>query len=323
MPERRSEEAAAPVMEARGLTKSFGATRAVSDLGFRLSAGETLALVGPNGAGKTTTLLMLATLLPPDSGEITVMGRSARDPFRVRPLIGFMPDVLGVYPEMLVGEYLEFFARAYAIEESLLGYSIREAATFAGLEEILDAPAAGLSRGMLQRVSLARALLHDPPVLLLDEPAAGLDPRSRTEFRQMLLELRRKGKAIVISSHVLADLEEVSTRIAVIEEGRVLCNEEMDVFVKKAGRMRTFRVSAGGDGGHAYSLLKERPDLTGLRWDGEELLFELSRDGAAAAQVLRALVEGGVQVEGFAEVPFSLEKAYLVRTSAPEGGRAT
>jgi ABC-2 type transport system ATP-binding protein len=318
MPERGSDAPNRPVMRARGLTKWFGQVAAVSDLSLELSAGEALALVGPNGAGKTTTLLMLATLLPPDSGEILIMGLDARDPFSVRPLIGFMPDVLGVYPEMLVGEYLEFFARAYAIEERLIGYSIREAASFAGLENILDSPAGNLSRGMLQRVSLARAILHDPPVLLLDEPAAGLDPRSRTEFRHMILELRRKGKSIIISSHVLSDLEEISTRIAIIEEGRIRINEQMDVFVGNARGSRTFRVIAAGDGERAHGLLKERSDIGNLRWDGEALLFELHRKSDAASDVLRNLVEAGVQIEGFSEVPFSLEKAYLARTSAHE-----
>jgi ABC-2 type transport system ATP-binding protein len=306
-----------PVVTVRGLSKRFGATLAVDDVSFTLEAGEMLALVGPNGAGKSTTLRMLATLLPPDRGEIHILGLSVRDPFPVRRKIGFMPDVLGIYPEMLVGEYLEFFARAYEIEERLIGYSINEVSSFAGLEQMLETPAAGLSRGMLQRVALARALLHDPAVLLLDEPAAGLDPRSRAEFRQMLLELRKKGKTAVISSHVLSDLEETCNRIAVIEEGRLQVLETMSVFLERARGDRTYRVALAAGAERAHAILAERPEVSRLRWEGDTLVFEMPREKGVAARLLRALVgEEEIEVEAFAEVAVSLEEAYLVRTDA-------
>lgn len=304
-----------PVLRVRELGKSFFNVIAVTHVSFELMPGETLALVGPNGAGKTTTLRMLATLLPPDFGEVSIMGCSARNPFKVRHFIGFMPDVLGVYPEMLVGEYLEFFARAYEIDEHMLNYSIREAVAFTGLESLLGAPTAGLSRGMLQRVSLARALLHDPPLLLLDEPAAGLDPQARSEFRHMLMALRKKGKAAVISSHVLSDLEETCTSIAVMDKGRINANEEMSVFLEKSRKTRTFRVTSTGDQERIFQMLSGRSDISGLRWDGETLLFELAQDHASGAQVLRSLVVEGMQVEGFSEIPLSLEQAYLARTT--------
>lgn len=303
------------VVAVRGLSKRYGTTQAVDDVNFTLHAGDMLALVGPNGAGKSTTLRMLATLLPPDRGDIHIAGLSVRDPFKVRRKIGFMPDVLGIYPEMLVGEYLEFFARAYEIEERLIGYSIKEVTAFAGLDKLLDSPAAGLSRGMLQRVALARALLHDPPVLLLDEPAAGLDPRSRSEFRQMLLELRRKGKTAVISSHVLSDLEDTCNRIAVIDHGRLLVLEEMSVFLERARGARTYRIIFVEGAERAHHMLAERTDINNLRWDGEALLFDLPHEKGVAARILRALMgEEDIAVEAFAEEAFSLEEAYLVRT---------
>lgn len=306
-----------PVVAVRGLTKHFGATRAVDDVSFTLERGDMLALVGPNGAGKSTTLRMLATLLPPDGGDMQILGMSARDPFKIRRKIGFMPDVLGIYPEMLVGEYLEFFARAYEIEERLIGYSIKEVSAFAGLEKLLDTPAAGLSRGMLQRVALARALLHDPPLLLLDEPAAGLDPRSRSEFRAMLIELRKKGKTAIISSHVLSDLEETCNRIAVIEDGRLQVMEAMNVFLERARGARTYRVSFAHGADRAHAILAERTDISHLRWDGDALLFDLPRDLGTAARILRAILAADdIEVESYSEVTFSLEEAYLVRTAA-------
>ena len=304
-----------PVVVARGLSKRFDGTQAVDDLSFQLEAGDVLALVGPNGAGKSTTLRMLATLLIPDSGEFTLLGKSSSDPFAIRRLIGFMPDVLGIYPEMLVEEYLEFFARAYEIDESLIAYRINEVSAFARIESLLDAPAVGLSRGMLQRVALARALLHDPPLLLLDEPAAGLDPRARVELRQMLFELRAKGKTAIISSHVLSDLEETCNRIAVLENGRLQALESMRVFVERARGPLTYRAAFGYGADRAHGLLSAREDVTHLRWEGESLLFELSREKAIAPTILRALAsDADIAVESFTEVTLSLEKAYLART---------
>jgi ABC-2 type transport system ATP-binding protein len=313
------------VVEVRGVSKRFGRTQAVSDVSFDLGPGEALGLVGPNGAGKTTTLRMLATLLAPDSGEIQVLGKSIADPFEVRPFIGFMPDVLGVYPEMLIKEYLEFFARAYDIEDRLIGYRIGEVVEFAGLGELLEKPAAGLSRGQLQRVALARALLHDPPLLLLDEPAAGLDPRSRVDFRHMVLALLKKGKSAIISSHVLADLEDMCGRIAVIERGRLMICESTDVFLEKARSARTYRVrvapsSEGGDVERAHALLKERAEVQNLRYENEDLLFDIGRENGIAARLLRHLMDAGLEIDNFAEVQFSLEEAYLLRTGSPSPG---
>lgn len=311
-----------PALSTRGLVKYFGALTAVANVNLDLKPGETLALVGPNGAGKTTTLRLLATLLPPDGGTIAIMGKSARDPFPVRHFIGYMPDVLGVYPEMLVGEYLEFFARAYEIKDHLIGYCIRETAAFTGLEKLLDAPAAGLSRGMLQRVSLARALLHDPPVLLLDEPAAGLDPHSRAEFRHILMGLRNRGKAVIISSHILSDLEETCSAIALMDRGRIRLIEGMGDFLKRAGSTRTFRVTSGKEHEKMFALMSGRKDISGLRWDGETLMFEMAKENGNAAGVLRSLVLEGIEVDGFTEIPLSLEKAYLAHTSGENPEKA-
>jgi len=305
-----------PMLRMRGVSKSFGFTPAVRDVSFDLMPGQVLALVGSNGAGKTTTLRMLATLLPPDTGEIAIMGHSVADPFKVRPLLGFMPDVLGIYPEMLVGEYLEFFARAYNIPENMIDYCINEAVSFTGLQQMLPAPAAGLSRGILQRVALARALLHDPPVLLMDEPAAGLDPRSRADFRYMLLELRRKGKTVIISSHVLADLEDTCSHIAVIDHGVLMAFETMGTFLERAQRTRTWKVRVNGASDPTFKMLQSLPNVANLRYHGETMLFE-TPFGTKGAEILRNLVSADAEIEEFAEVPLSLEEAYLARTGGP------
>lgn len=299
------------VLSASGLRKSFGLIEAVSDLSLVLRAGETIALIGPNGAGKTTTLRILSTLLSQDEGNIIIMGQDTKDPFKVRHFIGYMPDVLGIYPEMLVWEYLEFFARCYQIEEHLIEFRIQEVASFAGLENLLDVQTSDLSRGMIQRVSLARAILHDPPILLLDEPAAGLDPNSRSEFRHRLHVLRNKGKATIISSHLLSDLEETCTHIALMNKGRIILIEEMATFLKKSKVMRTFRVNVLKDNERVLAFLSEQKNISGLRWDGESLLFESTLENEGAVKILRSLVEEGFEVEGFSEVPLSLEDAYL------------
>lgn len=300
------------VLEAQGLTKSFGETRALTDVSFSLAQGESLALLGPNGAGKTTTLRILATLLKPDQGSFKVLGRS--DPYQVRRLIGYMPDVLGIYPEMQVKEYLEFFARAYQLGNTQRRERIEAMVAFAGLEGWLERPLEGMSRGQLQRVALARALLHDPLLLLLDEPAAGLDPRSRLEFRRLLQELRQRGKTVVISSHVLSDLEDTSSHIAVIEQGALLCLEPMHDFLEKTAAHATYRLSLVGDLQPAMDFLKRHPRVHAVRLEGGEVLVELTRVDGLARDLLRELVEQKLEVEGFAEVTLSLEQAYLART---------
>ncbi|MEW6281764.1 MAG: ABC transporter ATP-binding protein [Candidatus Eremiobacterota bacterium] len=305
-----------PVLRVTGVSKFYGRTTAVADLNLELWRGQSLGLLGPNGAGKTTTLKMLATLLKPDSGTIEILGHSTEDPYRVRPSIGFMPDVLGIYPEMHVTDYLEFFCRAYAIRPGDLRSRIESVATFVGLRDLLDQPLAGMSRGMLQRVALARALVHQPPLLLLDEPAAGLDPRSRVQFRRLLQELLREGKTVVISSHVLSDLEDVCSHITVMEEGSLLCSETIEQFLKHGLGPRTVHLRVSSDAEAALAALRSFPGIAGTRPVEEEKLLacELPRETGAVAALLRHLLDAGVEVESCAEPALSLEQAYLQRT---------
>ncbi|MGH2768624.1 MAG: ABC transporter ATP-binding protein, partial [Actinomycetota bacterium] len=202
-------EEEAPAIWTEGLSKSYGSLEAVHDLNLSVPAGSVYALVGPNGAGKTTTFQILATLLRPTSGRARIKGRDATsEPYEVRRLLGYMPDFFGVYDDVRVEEYLDFFASAYRMPADQRKRVVADLLELVDLSHKSEAFVESLSRGMKQRLGLARALVHDPQVLILDEPASGLDPRARVEFRELVLELQRMGKAVLISSHILSELEE-------------------------------------------------------------------------------------------------------------------
>jgi ABC-2 type transport system ATP-binding protein len=210
-------------LRAEGLTKTFGDLVAVDHLDFALDSGEVWGFIGPNGAGKTTTLRMLATVDQPTAGDAWLDGCSVvNDADRVRPLLGFMPDFFGSYPDMLVSEYLDFFARAYGLKGSARRRRVADLVDFVELGALMEKRVTALSKGMRQRISLARALVHDPQVLLLDEPAAGLDPQARRDLRELLRLLAQEDKTIFISSHILAELEDLVDKVLIIHEGRVV-----------------------------------------------------------------------------------------------------
>src|SRR5262245_53418424 len=205
------------------LKKNFGATRAVDDVSFTFSSGQVVGFVGPNGAGKTTTMRILATLDEPTAGDVLIDGVSVvEEPERARRFVGYVPDSLPTHRDMSVHEYLHFFARAYGLKGLHRAKVIDEVEEFTGLTGLRDKMLVALSKGMKQRVSLARALLHDPVVLVMDEPAAGLDPRARIELRELLRVLSSQGKAILISSHILTELAEICHGAIIIEHGKLL-----------------------------------------------------------------------------------------------------
>ncbi|MGZ6269980.1 MAG: ABC transporter ATP-binding protein, partial [Candidatus Limnocylindrales bacterium] len=211
------------IVRTDGLVKRYDGTLAVAGLDLSVEAGEIFGLVGPNGAGKTTTLRLLATLLVPTAGDAEIAGISIRrDPLAVRRVLGFMPDSFGVYDDMKTWEYLDFFARCYGLAAARRRRVIADLLELVDLADKRETYVQQLSRGMQQRLCLAHALVHDPQVLLLDEPASGLDPRARVELRELLRELRTMGKTILISSHILPELEEICTSVVIIDRGRVL-----------------------------------------------------------------------------------------------------
>jgi len=224
-------------VEVKNLKRYFGTTKAVDDISFSFESGQIFGFIGPNGAGKTTTMRILATLDEPTAGDATIDGVSICEvPESARRLVGFMPDSLPTHRDISVHEYLDFFARAYGITQPQRDQTVESMEEFTNLLGIREKTLNALSKGMKQRVSLARAIIHDPPLLILDEPAAGLDPRARVELRELLKVLAQQGKAILISSHILTELAEICDGAVIIEHGKIVAAGTMDQIMRGGGR---------------------------------------------------------------------------------------
>ncbi len=297
-------------VEASGVRRTFGEIVAVADIDLVVPPGEVTALVGPNGAGKTTLLLVLATLLKPDQGRISVAGHDpVADPIAVRARTGWMPDTFGTYDTLTAREALEFAAAAYRIPAGRRADRASELLALVHLSEYLDRPVHVLSRGQKQRLGLARALVHDPSVLLLDEPAAGLDPRSRIELRGLLRRLAADGKAVLVSSHVLAELESTADRVVFVDRGRSVSAQAL-AELPRAER-RPWRLRALDADALLTSLDRRRVEHGPAERSGIEVLLP---DDEAAAELLTALVRDGVPVVTLAPSGSTLEAAYLAMT---------
>ena len=311
------------IVRATGLVKRYDRTVAVAGLDLDIAAGEIFGLVGPNGAGKTTTLRLLATLIVPDAGDAEIAGASLRrNPNDVRRVLGFMPDSFGVYDDMKVWEYLDFFARCYGIPADRRRRMIGDLLELVDLGSKRDTYVQGLSRGMQQRLCLAHALVHDPLVLLLDEPASGLDPRARVELRELLRELRSLGKTILVSSHILPELEELCTSVAIIDRGQVLAQGRVAEIEKRLRVGAVYRIRILGDAAtteRARTWLETHPDVVtaAVLPDGQvELGFH--GDDQAAARLLADTIGGGWPVISFARAASDLEELFL-QVTAPAG----
>jgi ABC-2 type transport system ATP-binding protein len=279
-----------PAISVRALTKHFGSIAAVDSLDLDVPTGSVFGLIGPNGAGKSTTFAILATLLKPTSGTVRVAGHDpVAAPFEVRRRLGYMPDVMGVYDNLRVDEYLEFFAAAYHVPRATWPDLVAGLLELVDLGGKQDASVDSLSRGMKQRLSLARALVHDPEVLILDEPASGLDPRARVELRNLVHGLRDMGKTVVISSHILAELEEMCTDIAILEAGRLVAS----------GTPRDIVASIGGGRRIAVRFA-----------DGTDELFTVADDAEQVALLRRLVIDEGRHVLEFADEG-NLESLFL------------
>lgn len=278
-------DGAEPAVRTVGLRKRYGAFHALDGVSLSVPVGATYGLVGPNGAGKSTTFAVLAGLLRPTSGAARVLGHDpVTEPHRVRARLGYMPDVLGVYDGLRVDEYLRFFLGAYKVPRRQWAAATDGLLELVGLEGKRTAMVPSLSRGMKQRLSLARALVHDPDVLVLDEPASGLDPRARVELRQLLVDLNGLGKTVVISSHVLADLEEICTHVAFLEAGRLLAEGSPGDILERlgGGRRVVVRFLDGSVETHAVA------DVEGQR----DLVRQLVAEGR---DVVEVTAEGGLE----------------------------
>jgi ABC-2 type transport system ATP-binding protein len=302
------------------LVKRYDGTLAIAGLDLEVGEGEIFGLVGPNGAGKTTTMRILATLLLPTSGDAEVAGASIRrNPDAVRRVLGFMPDSFGVYDDMRVWEYLDFFGRCYGLPPARRRRMIGDLLELVDLAAKRDAYVATLSRGMQQRLCLAHALVHDPSVLVLDEPASGLDPRARVELRELLRELRTLGKTIVISSHILPELEELCTSLAIIDRGRVLAHGRVAEIEARLRAGAVLRIRVLGDGAEveAVRVLLAGDGAVASAQTGGDGLIELgfTGDDEEAARLLAATISAGHRVVSFARAASDLEELFLQVTA--------
>jgi ABC-2 type transport system ATP-binding protein len=300
------------IIQTINLTKRYGKLVALSGLHLNIEEAECFGYIGPNGAGKTTTIRILATLLQPTWGEAKVCGYTVGYESRmIRPLIGYVPDFFGAYEDMAVQEYLEFFAAAYNIHGDQRKRVVGDVLELTDLSYKRDALVDSLSRGMKQRLSVARVLLHDPKVLFLDEPASGLDPRARIEMRELLKELRRMGKTIVISSHILHELAELCTTVGIIERGELLFKGSLDEIVrrtKSASRVE-IRVASGQE--KAEQILQALPLVEKVESDDGRLLVTLKQETRDYSFLARALLEARLPLHEIKEEPVNLETAFM------------
>ena len=304
------------MIEFRGLFRHFGQTRAVDGVSFCVERGTVFGFIGPNGAGKTTSMRILATLDQPTAGDAFVDGFSVvEDPDRVRHRLGFMPDYMGTYSNVNVREYLDFFARAYRLRGRERERAVDEVMGFTGLDVLADKPTDGLSKGMRQRLCLGRALIHDPAVLVLDEPAAGLDPRARIELREMIRKLAAAGKTVLISSHILTELAEVCDTVGIIERGRLLAVGAVDEIrhprhtTKQSQNVVEVRLI--GDTAAAAQWLATNAGVEQLQTDGQKLSFLFGGDLQQQADLLRAMVLADFRVAAFGSRRQSLEDVFM------------
>ncbi len=306
------------IVETVNLTKRYGKLVALNNLHLSIEEGECFGYIGPNGAGKTTTIKILATLLQPTWGEARICGHVVGyESRKIRPLIGYVPDFFGAYEDMVVQEYLEFFASAYNITGEQRTRVVGDVLELTDLSYKRDALVDSLSRGMKQRLSIARVLLHDPKVLLLDEPASGLDPRARIEIRELLKELRRMGKTIIISSHILHELAELCTTVGIIEQGKLLLHGPLEEIVRRArtGARLYIRVTEQQD---LAALLLQRtrgvksvdqnPPTAGA--DGA-LVVELEHQTHDFSGIARALLDNNFKIREIREEEVNLETAFM------------
>lgn len=311
----------APIIEVENLTKRYGRRTAVDNISFSIEPGAVFGFIGPNGAGKTTTIRILTTLLKPTAGRVLLDGHSVtEDPRQVRRLVGYMPDFFGVYTDMTVWEYLDFFSACYDVPAEQRPGLVNDLLALVDLDHRRDDFVDSLSRGMKQRLCLARALVHDPRILILDEPASGLDPRARVEFRELLSELQRLGKTIFFSSHILADIAEVCTDIGIIEAGRLVVHGDLESMRRHLRHDHQLRIRVLGDSVEpAKSTLAAIQGVSQIdvepAGDGDwELMVHLSGDKAAVSALHRALVLAGVPVLSFEEIADSLEDVFMKLT---------
>src|SRR5213594_977910 len=300
-----------PAVQALGLTRTYGATVALNALDLTVHHGDLFGFIGSNGAGKTTTLRVLATFLAPSAGQALVLGHDVvRDADAVRHVIGYMPDFFGVYKDMEVTEYLDFFGACYKIPTAQREKTVNDVLELVGLSEKKGALIGALSRGMQQRLGLARVLIHDPQLLLLDEPASGLDPRARIEMMAILQELQRLGKTIIISSHILSELQTLCNRVAIIEKGKLIYSGPVQGVRDQLSKGRVIWVRVSSDQTNAIELLKARTEIAEVTTVDSEIKVTLASHDIEHSIVADILVRGGAKLIELREDEVGLEEVF-------------
>src|SRR5438105_4272371 len=301
-----------PAVQTFDLTRVYGSMIALSGLNLTVHRGDLFGFIGSNGDGKTTTLRILATFLTPSSGRAEVLGHDVvKGADAVRHVIGYMPDFFGVYKDMEVTEYLDFFGACYKIPSAKREKTVQDVLELVGLTEKRGALIGALSRGMQQRLGLARVLIHDPQLLLLDEPASGLDPRARIEVMAILQELQRLGKTIIISSHILSELQTLCNRVAIIEKGKLIYSGPVQGVRDQMSQGRVIWVRVSSDSNQAIELLKARPEIAEVTAVDGEIKITLTSHDSDHSIVAEALVQGGSKLVGLREDELGLEEVFL------------
>ncbi|TWU65221.1 MULTISPECIES: ABC transporter ATP-binding protein [Crateriforma] len=299
------------------LTKKYGDAFAIHSIDLNLAPGDLFGFIGPNGAGKTTTMRIIATLLEPSWGEAYVCDHSVHtQPKEIRRLVGYMPDFFGVYDDMTVVEYLEFFAASYRIKGTDRRKRVDEMLDIVDLDFKRDAYANTLSRGQTQRLGLARTLLHDPQVLLLDEPLSGLDPRARIEMRNLLRKLGQLGKTIIVSSHILPELADVCNKVGIIDKGEMKQNATKDEVIRMVREHTVLEIqpSVRDQMSRIGELLEHHDKIQGIETGDDMLRVVLKRDVTDYADLPRLLIENGIDLKRFTEEELDLESAFMALT---------
>lgn len=296
-----------PMIQLRRLYRYFGATKAVNDVSFEVNAGQVFGFIGPNGAGKTTTMRILSTLDIPDYGDALVDGFSViNDPDRVRRRLGFMPDDFGTYPNMNCMEYLDFFARSYGLIGRERVKALRYTLSYTGLDKIAEKSIQGLSKGMRQRLCLGRAMIHDPAVLILDEPANGLDPRARIELRQMVMGLAAEGKSLLVSSHILSELGEMCDCLGIIERGTLIASGSVKEIQNRLHPHLNLKVQVISNAEAVVGWLQQQPNVMQVTAVDQLIRFQLATGAEDKQQEVALLLKGMIQ-QDFQVVDFTSE----------------
>lgn len=305
------------MIRTENLTRDFGGGRGLYGVTMHIPRGKIFGYIGPNGAGKTTTIKILCGLYHPSSGSASINGIpvSTANAQKIKQIVGYMPDNFGVYDQMSVWEYLDFFCAAYHIPVRMRESRIRSVLELTGSQRMIDYQVASLSKGMTQRIGLAKTLLHDPDVLILDEPASGLDPYARIEMRQTIMRLRDLGKTIMLSSHILPELAGVCDLIGILEKGKMLAFGTVAEVSRKVQENVRMTVILSSDAASAVSICREFPSIQNLTCNANELHFMFTGARAEISAVLARLVGAGLPVLEFKEVHADLEQVFLSVTN--------